>query len=132
MFRVRFPSNYSWKEQKWKIELRLEMEMGKEETSLRKGLRPSYSLKQKFSVMFIRHGRDAVSALLNIENGARLLPGESVVSDPWGPCLSEEFVASFATSSSQVEAPSTAASLRRVALAWVPSLAAFHRYLVHS
>lgn len=40
------------------------------------------------------------------------------------PCLSEELVASFPTSSSQVEAPSTAASLRRVALAWVPSLAA--------
>lgn len=40
------------------------------------------------------------------------------------PCLSEELVASFSTSSSQVEAPSTAASLRRVALAWVPSLAA--------
>lgn len=72
------------------------------------------------------HARYAVSALLNIENGARPLPGESVVSDPsWVvPCLSEELVASFSTSSSQVEAPSTAASLRRVALAWVPSLAA--------
>ncbi|KAI9188514.1 hypothetical protein LWI28_012168 [Acer negundo] len=72
------------------------------------------------------HARYAVSALLNIENGARPLPGESVVSDPsWVvPCLSEELVTSFSTSSSQVKAPSTAASLRRVALAWVPSLAA--------
>lgn len=42
---------------------------------MRKGLRPSYSFKQKCSFMFI--SMRAVSALLNIENGARLLPGES-------------------------------------------------------